>query len=306
MVIGHQKIWQFLTRGAAKNRLAHAYLFVGPPQIGKRTLASEFIKWLLCAKHGAAVPCQVCHSCQEMEKGAHPDFMLVSPEVDEKQRSRAIGISQIRELQRRLSLSPYAADHKVALVSNADAMSDEAGNAFLKTLEEPSGQALIILTALSEESILPTIASRCQIIKFLPVPEEKLAHGLENLYKKNDIRQILPLALGRPGRAINILSNHAWLADWEKDKSLFKKIIKSDLAEKFSLAEKLSRDGIYANDLLEKWQILSREELLRSVKDNQINHAMLSFIKNIQITSRILKNSSFSARLALEDLMIKE
>jgi DNA polymerase-3 subunit delta' len=305
MLIGHQKIWQFLTQSVAKNRLAHAYLFVGPPQIGKRTLALEFIKWLLCAKRGALAPCHDCRSCQEIAKGGYPDFMLVSPEVDEKQRSRAIGINQIRELQRRLSLSPYAADYKAALISNADAMSDEASNAFLKTLEEPSGQTLIILTITGEENVLPTIISRCQTIKFLPVPETKLARGLEDLYNKNDVKYVLPLTLGRPGRAIKILNNHSWRTDWEKDKSLFKKIIKSDLAEKFSLAEKLSCDGLNANDLLEKWQILSREELLRSVKEGQINRTMLFFIKNIQKTSQILKNPSFSARLALEDLMIK-
>ena len=142
MIIGHKNQWNFLKKSAELDRLSHAYLFSGENQLGKKTLAIEFVKFLNCsAKDFSEKPCQVCRNCQDVQKKAHPDFVLIEPENSHKE----IQISQIRNLIWKLSLRPYSAVFKVAILDKAHSMSQEAQSCFLKLLEEPKGKALLIL-----------------------------------------------------------------------------------------------------------------------------------------------------------------
>ena len=144
---GHQKQWQFLKKSAELGKLPHALLFYGQEGLGKKTLAIKFAKSLVSG---------------DIEKGTHPDFILIESEGKE------IQIAQIRELIGRLSFKPYLADFKIAVLNNAHLMTQEAQNCFLKFLEEPKGKTILILVTAYPSLLLPTIISRVQKVRFFP------------------------------------------------------------------------------------------------------------------------------------------
>jgi len=323
MLIGHQRIWNFLTQSAAKDRLAHAYLFVGPSQIGKKTLALEFIKWLLCEKRSSqGLACGDCCSCVDIAKNQHPDVFILAPRQEEKKgvtKTFEIGIDEIKELQHRLSLFPYSAKYKVAVIEEAAFLSREAVNSFLKTLEEPSGRSLIILTTSSWQNVLPTIISRCQLIKFLPVSQKEMVVGLQKPgVAQARLEKIIKLSASRPGRAIDLLAEPEILQDQQTGVENFKKAVGADLAWRWSLAKELSRNSASAQETLSHWLLWLRDRLLQTsgcgnlllnepIKDSlkYPSEKVSNLIREIQKTQAVLNNSSFNSQLALEILMMK-
>ena len=170
-----------MIQSAKNGRLAHAYLFVGVSQVGKRTLALKLAQRLLCSSLTGDSACGKCPSCLDIEKNRHPDVFVLGPRQEEKKNKVKIlevGIDEIKELQHRFSLFSYNYSYKVAIIDGIDGLTREAANSFLKTLEEPRKNTLIILISSSWDSILPTIVSRCQLIKFLPVSEREIIKGL--------------------------------------------------------------------------------------------------------------------------------
>ena len=322
MRIGYQRIWEMLTRSADKNKLAHAYLFCGSSGAGKMTLAKEFVKWLFCEKTKAresltGQPCGVCRSCQEIEKNNHPDLLVVS--ADQEEKSQEIGIGRIRDLQHQLLFYPYKSSLKVVIIEEAHNLTREAANAFLKTLEEPSSKSLIILTSSAWDSILPTILSRCQLIKFLPVPLDELKKGLKNLGAKDSVLdKIVKLSAGRPGYARNLLNNQTLLSDYEVRIKKLEDILKSDLVFRFEIAKELSQDVPLAKEILSQWLLYLRDRLLeignrvdllinekRFSKINYSTRSLLLACRAIMSAQEALINSSFNARLILEVLLMK-
>lgn len=144
-----------------RGRLAHAYLFDGPPGSGRQAAACALVQALNCqrAEHDG---CGKCDSCRRIAAGKHPDVYWVRPES----KSRRITVAQIRELEKALSLKPLEARVKAGILVEADCMSEEASNAFLKTLEEPPGQTVLLLLTAEPQRLLPTILSRCLKMPF--------------------------------------------------------------------------------------------------------------------------------------------
>jgi DNA polymerase III subunit delta' len=158
-IVGHEKQRELLSKALEKNKLSHAYVFAGPESIGKKLLAKK-IAWKLL----------------EGEKEFHPDLIELAAED-------GIKIDQIRELAYKLSLKPYQAKYKVALIDNAESMTTEAANALLKTLEEPKDYTYIFLITSNPNRLPKTILSRAQKINFGPIKGEGVSskeEGLEN------------------------------------------------------------------------------------------------------------------------------
>jgi DNA polymerase-3 subunit delta' len=189
---GHDAVVAGLRRSAAGGRLPHALLFVGPEGIGKRTFALKLAQALLCERAGEAAldPCEECPSCLQVRAGNHPDVLRAARPPDKHD----LPIAVIRDLCLDLGLKPMKGGRKVAIVDDADALNDEAANAFLKTLEEPPAGSVLILIATSAEAQLETILSRCRVVRFDPLPEAELAAVLQEQGVASDAAEAARLA----------------------------------------------------------------------------------------------------------------
>lgn len=178
-VRGHEQQVVMFRRSLQRNRLSHAYLFLGEDGIGKRRFALTLAQCLLCQTRDDTLldACRECAGCRQMQAGTHPDFFLVAPPPGKRDLSIELLVGTPEQRGRaglcyELSLKPMAGSRKIAVIDQANLMNDASANALLKTLEEPPAGALIILIGTSAEGILPTIRSRCQQIRFAPLNTE--------------------------------------------------------------------------------------------------------------------------------------
>jgi DNA polymerase-3 subunit delta' len=197
-IIGHDRPVTILKRALANHSLAHAYLFSGEQGIGKRMTALSLAAALNCAAPGPDGGCGSCASCRKVAAASHPDVHLLLPDGDE------IKIDQVRQLQADLSLKAFEGKRKVLIVDGAESMNEPSSNAFLKTLEEPPGDSLIILISSLPHGLLATIRSRCQEVKFQPLPRKTLAAVLREQrgLGEEDAWFLAALARGSLGRAL--------------------------------------------------------------------------------------------------------
>ncbi len=165
-IIGNEKIQELLKNAIKNNKASHSYLFIGTEGIGKKLIAQEFSKALLCL--GENKYCNTCKSCIEFDSQNNPDFNIIEPD------GNSIKIEQIREIQRKVAEKPIISSKKIYIINDSDKMTTEAQNCLLKTLEEPPEYITIILIGTNENSFLSTIKSRCTIIHFQDIPEDKI------------------------------------------------------------------------------------------------------------------------------------
>lgn len=175
-VRGHESVTRSFQKVVERGRLGQGYLFVGPEGIGKRLFAHELARALLCEKPGKQLEaCGQCEGCQLVMAGTHPDFLTAA----RPEESLEIPINVIRELCRGFALKPARGARKVALLDDADQLNEQAGNCFLKTLEEPPPGSVLILIGSSADRLLPTLVSRCQVVRFAALPTSVIAEILE-------------------------------------------------------------------------------------------------------------------------------
>jgi DNA polymerase-3 subunit delta' len=163
-IVGHEKQKQMFLSVLKRERLPHAFLFTGQEGIGKKKTAKEFAKYILCEEHDN---CGVCRSCIKIERGMHPDVIIIEDED-------SIGIDQSRTIGREVYEYPYEGDKRIILIDRADTMTHEAVNALLKTLEEPPPFNIFFLITSSERDVPLTIRSRCARVSFSPLSKERL------------------------------------------------------------------------------------------------------------------------------------
>lgn len=196
-IVGHGQIVEVFRRSIRSGKTSHAYIFEGIPGCGRRKTALALIQALFCTAVDDDA-CGVCASCRKIAGGNHGDIHFVEPLPDK----RDISIEQLRELQRDLSLRPYEAPRKACIMEPAERMSVNAANSLLKTLEEPPGNALIILLTENADMLLPTIRSRCQLVRFSPLSSENVRLLLEKSGLAADRADLLaPLSEGSMQRA---------------------------------------------------------------------------------------------------------
>jgi len=179
-VFSHQQILERFSRFVREGRLAHAYMFIGPQGVGKFETAVQVAKLFNCEsgiQTKITMPCETCSSCQRIDGGNHPDVHILSCSAGE-----TIKIEDIRDLIVQVQLRPFESQRKIFIIRNSENLTLEAGNALLKTLEEPSPLSLIILTTQIPERNLDTIRSRCQPVYFFPLSRLKLVDHLESNY----------------------------------------------------------------------------------------------------------------------------
>lgn len=277
MLLGHRKQIQHLKKIIESGRVSHAYLFAGQGRLGKKKVALEFISWIF-----GEFPL------------FHPDFFIIEPI------SSQIQIDQIRELNWKISLKPIKAKIKAAIIDQAHLMTKEAQNCFLKTLEEPKGNTLIILISEYPNLILPTLVSRCQMIKFFPVKNEEIENYLkEKGIEEKERKKILELALGKPGIAISLVEDRKKLKEFEKIEKDLEKIPQMSIADRFRYGKEiLSKFNL--PDILQLWISSLRKTFL-----HQPNLRIVEFMEEIQRIYFLISTTNLDQGLALENLLLK-
>ncbi len=204
-IIGQEKAMGMLLGMLNRQRIASSYLFSGEPGIGKKATAVNFAKALNCRKtvvhltsHDSQIDaCDECDSCVKISEGTHPDVILLTPE------ERQIRIEEIRMIDDALSFKPFEGRKKVVIVDDAETMNIAAANAFLKTLEEPPEESIIILISSRPDLLLPTIRSRCSRISFYPLSSDACRAVLKGKVPGEYLGAVAGLSMGRPGLALS-------------------------------------------------------------------------------------------------------
>ncbi len=232
-VAGHSSVILNLKRILGSGRIAHAYLFSGPEGVGKKKVATAFIEAFFCGKTEG---CGECISCRKILSGNHPDIHTLEPD------GQFIKVDQVRALQKDLAFRPYEASRKACIIDGADRFNPSSGNSLLKTLEEPPGNALLILLAANIDTVLPTIRSRCQQIAFSGVPADEITGVLEKSgIDSASARVAASLAEGSIARALN-LCNEEIMAVRSDVISRACNLSEQNMADIFSFGELFDKD----------------------------------------------------------------
>lgn len=255
-IVGHEGFIEMWQRGIAQNRVAHACLLTGPPQIGKTTLAQTFAAALNCAAE--AGPCGQCLSCHKIAKANHPDVRIIESS------GGSIKIDQIRQLQAGVALSAHESSWKVYIVRNVDQATPEAANCLLKTLEEPPPRVVLLLTTSSSSALLPTIVSRCQVLPLRPLTTETVRNTLTERCQIDPERAHLlaRLAAGRIGWAIDAAEDSRLLEKRSQAIADLLRVAETHRVERMQYAETLSKQSDDRHWVLDVWKTWWRDLLL--------------------------------------------
>lgn len=319
-IIGHKNITSFLEKSLKNDEVSHAYLFYGPAHLGKRTTAEIFAEQIL----GRTIL-------------NHPDVYSVARERNEKEEklNKNISVAQIRELERKLSLSSFLNSYKIGMIEEAETMNDEAANSLLKTLEEPTPKTVIILLSTSAAALPATIVSRCQLLKFLPVSQEKIYNHLLTLgANRDEAREIAGISWGKPGVALDFWQNRAAEAGTGavaeylgKTKEIIEMMNSKTMAERMKifdcvLGEEKGEDLIGSlNKILSLWLSVLRDAIMqKNGCPELVSHSSFSqeikkiagrydsgffprIYRQIGLSMKYL-GENFNSRLVLENLLI--
>lgn len=263
-MLGHDWAVDILQGHIANGRTRHAYLITGPKGVGRRTLALRMTQGLNCPQPlEAGIPCRACHTCQRIERMQHPDLFVVQAEEDI---GGTLRVDQVRALQRSLSLSAYEAPYRVALLLRFEEANPNAANALLKTLEEPPASVILMLTARSTESLLPTIVSRCEGVNLRPLSIEQTSQGLQALEElpPKEANFLAHISNGRPGFALQLFHDQDALKQRKRWLDDHQGLLASRRVERFHYGEKLAKDETSLREALQTWVSLWRDVMIKA------------------------------------------
>jgi DNA polymerase-3 subunit delta' len=332
-LLGHDQLVEPLLRSVREGRAAHAYLVTGPPRVGKGTLARVLAAAFCCA--GPHAPCGACAACRRVARGSHPDVEMLSPGglCDESEhdhatdRSRDVRICQIRRAERLLNLAPFEGRARAVIIDPADALNAQSADAFLKTLEEPPAQTVIILVA-AEPWLLPdTVRSRCRPVALCALPVATVERHLADLNASpEDAALLARLSGGHIGWALGALEDSGFREARAQEMEQIEALAAHGRVERFEYAEKLaarfgrSRDEVYTT--LSLWAGWWRDVLLAAAGSERgiVNvdrrealaasagryqpAAVARFLRALRDARQDLE-SNVNPRLALEALMLR-
>ena len=259
-----------------ENKVSHSYMFVGIDGIGKKIIAKQFAKKILCTNN-IQEKCDECKSCIEFDSDNHPDFLYIEPD------GNSIKIEQIRYLQKKIQEKPIISNKKVYIINDANKMTIEAQNCLLKTLEEPPEYSTIILIGNNESAFLNTIKSRCMIITFRPIEDQLVKEYLEKNYQMMNITSnMLEAFQGSIGKAI-ILKDK--IDEYQQIEKIIEELDKKNIIDIISESELMYKDKDEIMDILEYINIV----LLKLAKEKI---KFVNCIKIVEETKMRLKQNA--------------
>ncbi len=264
-IIGHLHAIDILRRTLAAQQVRHAYLFTGPPHIGKSLLAHRFAQTLLCTGGPDSTiapqePCNTCLSCRKVLHDNHPDIHVISKPTDKQ----FILIEQIRVLQSDSARRTLEGRRNIFIIENAHEMNVQAANCLLKTLEEPEPDVVLLLTVPDAGLLLPTILSRIQLITMQLLTSMQIKNALIQDWdadpKEADL--IAALAAGRMGWAVQAVEDEELLTQRKAQLDLLTKLPSASRVQRFDLVQRMSGDSDKVQSMLELWLLWWRDMVL--------------------------------------------
>ncbi len=322
-VVGHKDIINYIRSAVEKDQVSHAYILNGERGAGKKLLANLFAVSLQCEK-GGPDPCNNCHSCRQAESGNHPDIIRVTHE-----KPNSISVDDIREqVNNTIMIKPYQSPYKVYIIDHADMMTPQAQNALLKTIEEPPQYAVIMLLVENAEILLPTINSRCVMLRLRYIKDVLIKKYLMENLKVPDYKADLctAFAQGNMGHAIMLANSEHFNEIREEAVQMLRNIHEMELSEIIETVNRITVYKVEISDYLDIVMVWYRDVLLyKATRDietvvfkDQINYikeqAKNSSYEGIQLIlssferakSRLKANVNFELTMELLFLTIKE
>ncbi len=316
-ILGNAPRIEHLKKILAEEKFPHAVIFSGVGGIGKRKIAEICAAVLLCENSNVEA-CGVCESCKLFEAGSHPDFYVVEPEKSKS--APNIKIGQIRALQSEVALQPNRSDFRVVIIDGAEFMNNAAANCLLKTLEEPTGQTIFILTTANRAGLLMTLRSRCGTVNFEKIPAEIIQSALELRGVESERAKTISLiADGSFGRALKLEESGGY--EIRNDALNF---LENLLAKKITVEEIFNRGKSFSDDSRENFSefVIHIQKILRDVflvnQADLYNADLKSRLENLKINEKTLYkifdegkkiqrriNSNANLRLLVESYFIK-
>jgi len=296
-LVGHEWAVDMLRKHVINGTTRHAYLFAGPPGLGRRTLALRFAQALNCETPlEAGIPCGECRGCKQIEAMQHADLTVIQAESE----GGILKVDQIREARRTLTFKPYQSKYRVAIFLRFQEANDNAANALLKTLEEAPSYAVLILTADNPEQLLPTIVSRCEVLRLRALRIEEVKQDLENRGMERDQAHLIAhISGGRPGFARQLIQSDALLEKREERLNDLQSLIAASRVEKFAYADKLARDKESMRQAISIWLSYWRDVMLRTA---QARTPLVNVDRNVEIEDLAGRLDLFAARSVVSGL----
>ena len=286
-ILGNKKITEQLTNSIKIGKISHSYLFLGTQGTGKKMIAKEFAKMILCTSEDKY--CGVCKSCIECDTDNNPDFSIIEPD------GNSIKIDQIREFQKKVSEKPIISQRKVYIINDSDKMTVEAQNCLLKTLEEPPEFVTIILVGTNENAFLSTIKSRCMILHFEEISEEEILKYLEENNQIKINSQIMIKAFqGSIGKAIELKDKQE---QYEKIENLIYGLEKMDVVDLVNKAEFLYSSKDDKTEILDYMEVI----LMNIAKTSNKYAQTIEIVE--QTKKRLAANANYD--MSIDNMLFK-
>lgn len=296
-LIGHKWAVDMLRKHVANGTSRHAYLFCGPPGLGRRTLALRFAQALNCTTPSdAGIPCGICRDCKGILAMQHADLTIIQAESE----GGTLKVDQIRDMRKTMILKPYMSKFRVAIFLRFQEANDNAANALLKTLEEAPSYAVLILTADNPEQLLPTIVSRCEVLRLRSSSIDEVKKDLEGRGVESDkARLIAHISGGRPGYARRLIENDFLLDTREERLNDMLTLMSASRVEKFAYADKLARNKDAMRQAVLFWLPYWRDVMLRTA---QAETPLVNVDRNMEIEDLAGKMDLSSSRKIVSNL----